>query len=146
MSDFWSIYIVNVNLLVSNEDDDEVKMYTYFPFAPTHCEQAMPIVINQYVNRRFAHPVEFPDKFRNMHGCRVIVAPLNAEPFVIFGNTKNGSFLLHGLEIAVLNAMASKLNFTVDIHLIQKQSVYTKMDEVAFEMVRIKCVLHLFAQ
>lgn len=135
MNDFWSIYIVNVNILASNENDTEVKMYTYFPFAASQCEQAIPIVINHYANLSFSHPVEFPDKFRNMHECRVTAVTLPFEPYVILKQFANGSSILHGIEITVLKAIATHLNFTASISHISKQSVYSEMDKIAFHMV-----------
>lgn len=129
LSDFWSIYIVNVNVLATNESDTQVKMYTYFPYAPSHCEQAIPIVINHYASRTFEHPLEYPSKLNNMHGCLLIAAPLHFEPFVMYDKFENGSIALHGIEITILNEIAALLNFTV-------QSKYANSVEIAFEMVR----------
>lgn len=135
LRDFWSIYIVNVNVLAAGDEGNEVKMYTYFPYTQTHCERATPIVINQYVNQTFLHSVEFPNKLSNMHGCRVIAAPFIFEPFVILATNKNGSSKWHGIEISVLSAIASKLNFTVVFELIPPQSEFSRMN--IFRMVGV---------
>lgn len=91
-------------------------------------------------------PLQYPDKFQNMHGCRVVVAPLQFEPYIFFKKNENSSIQLHGIEVSILNAMASKLNFTVDIHIIPSQTEYSKLDGIVFGMVRvIHCYIYIFA-
>lgn len=135
LRDFWSIYVVNVNVLAADDKCSGVKMYTYFPYSTMQCEQAIPIVINQYVDGTFLNPVEFPDKFGNMHGCRIFAAPFEFRPYVILEKNQNGSSELHGIDISVVKTIASMLNFTVAFKFIPPQSEYSKMDETIFGMV-----------
>lgn len=131
----WAHNYVNVHVLLANMDDFVVEVYTYFPYASTHCEEVVPELINRYVEKSFEHPVEFVDKFQNMHGCRLYVAPLELAPFVMYARYPNGSISVHGIEISVLEEISKRLNFTFKINIVPPQSTYVKWRNLAFEMV-----------
>lgn len=134
----WTHHYVNVNVLVSSPHHQDVEMYTYFPYAPLHCEEVVPALINRYFNGTFVHTVDFANKFKNMHGCRLYFAPLEFMPYVIYQRYTNGTVSVHGIEYSVLAEIAKRLNFTIEIQIIPPQSTYIKSIEIAFKMVSIR--------
>lgn len=127
--------MVNVNILVSSDDGMIVDMYTYFPYTPMYCNQAIPTRINRYINGSFVEPIVYADKLRNMHNCPLYVTPLEFVPFVLYTRFANGSYMIQGIEFTIVQQISVYLNFTVAIQAVPPQQVYAKTIEVAFQMV-----------
>ncbi|XP_042239260.1 ionotropic receptor 21a-like [Homarus americanus] len=59
----------------------------------------------------------FPEKLSNFNGFRFRVTTFNHPPVSIFESLPDGDITYDGLEIRLLSALASALNFTVEINL-----------------------------
>lgn len=112
LSDFWSLYIVNTNVLVMEEESCEVVVYTYFPFQANRCEQVNPIVVNYFLNGSFLLTNDFfVDKFKDMQGCEVGVAVYDYQPLAILTN-ESGILKLDGVDLRSIVAISEMMNFT----------------------------------
>ena len=58
LTDFWNIFIVNVNIIIKSEDGRLAQLYTYFPYSETFCAQVKPILWNQFENESFINKLE----------------------------------------------------------------------------------------
>lgn len=93
----WSLYIANVVVLTPSKDYAKVFVYTYFPFTPEHCESVEPILLDHFENGSFASGRSkslFPDKFRNLHQCPLIMSSYNFTPLVFLIPQPNGSYYI----------------------------------------------------
>lgn len=133
LHDCWSLYIVNVNVLCISKDDSDVAMYTYFPFDKMGCEQVNPVVVNGFVNNVFIRPVDlYPNKFRNMHNCKVIVAAMDFPPYTIVTKDDDDNYVLSGIEGNILQLIAQRMNFSLEINSV---SLSYDQPDILFEMV-----------
>ena len=110
----WKIQIYNV--IVMFEENNEVLVYTFFPFNAMKCDDTTPVLINKIINGNFLNGPEniFPDKMTNLFNCQVrLSAPENEVPFVNVTKLSNGSYELEGLDVTLLNTLAEKLNFKI---------------------------------
>lgn len=114
LTDLWSLYIVNANVIVSNpEIHDDALLLTNFPFSPVHCDKVHPILWNYFLNGIPANKKEhFPDKIQNMWGCPIIVVTFEVEPFMYVTKRKDGTFYTDGIEGTLLRVLSQRMNFT----------------------------------
>lgn len=114
LTDLWSLYIVNANVIVSNpEIRNDAILLTYFPFSRNHCYKVHPILWNYYLNGEpTIKKVAFPDKIQNMWGCPIIVVTFEVEPFMYVTKREDGTFYTDGIEGTLLRVLSQRMNFT----------------------------------
>lgn len=111
MEVFWSVYVVNLNILLQDVDGTILSM-TYFPFGEGYCEEVQPVVSNKYQNGTFDSWIHFPMKLRQFHGCPLTVAVTNVPPFVVYENETS----VGGIEGNIIQILSKNiLNFTTKI-------------------------------
>lgn len=135
LHDCWSLYIVNVHILSKLEQTSDIALYTYFPFDHMGCEQVNPVVINSYINESFYKPIDlFPNKFNNMHNCKIIVAALDFPPYTIVTKNMDDNYVFGGIEGNILQIIGQQMNFSL---IINSVSLNYQEPDVLFEMVSI---------
>lgn len=131
MTDLWSLYIVNVNVIhVTNLINSVSRMMTFYPYTSSHCEKVFPVVHNSYVvNHGFVRDIQhFPNKLKNLHGCPLSVATFNSPPFVIVTfNENNASNHVKGFDGVLIKVLAARMNFTLE-HVIMKNTLWGYVD------------------
>lgn len=125
LEDLWSNYIVNVNVVVPVEGSKprKCRIYTYFPFTRSHCEEVHPVWINTFtVGKGFKKEIDhFPNKVSNLFGCPVTVATSEMPPFMII-TYENDEMVIRGIEGILMQEIAGSMNFTLKIKLINDTS------------------------
>ena len=119
----WKIQIYNV--IVMFEENNEVLVYTFFPFNAMKCDDTTPFLINKIVDGNFLNGSEniFPDKMENLFNCPIRLSTAEHEvPFVNVAKLSNDSYKLEGLDITFLNILAEKLNFKIEFTSFAKES------------------------
>jgi hypothetical protein len=127
----WNPYkIINVLIMFPNTDrtcsncaHDTIDLYTWFPYDSGHCGHVTKVdLLEQWVvdgNGSFRSNTDlFPVKVpRNLHGCPMVIAPVERVPFV--RQTANSTdpqgvvtYMFEGLEIEYLLILAKAMNFT----------------------------------
>ncbi|XP_037941428.1 uncharacterized protein LOC119674364 [Teleopsis dalmanni] len=111
----WSHYLINCIVQVQTASG-EVLIYTYFPFTAKHCYKIEPILFNQFNGTGFIAPELFPRKLNNFYGCKLKAAVWNIAPFVTLRTNRRGQTRIKGgFEGAMVNTIAEKLNFSIEI-------------------------------
>lgn len=112
LQDCWSMAIINVNLLMQDLQSRSI-MYTYFPFAQSHCGQVIPVVLHRFIGNEFeALPQLFVDKVKNMHKCKVTTIISGFQPFLMFSFNELGEYYASGVDVNFLRSLSERMNFT----------------------------------
>lgn len=104
----WMKYIYNVLVLI--EDENSIKLLTFFPYFSNHCNDTRPFLINQLKNASFPLLEHFPNKFQNLFECPIKVGAHSTPPSIIQQDVQ-----LTGYEMELLNELAKTMNFHKDI-------------------------------
>ncbi|KAH8266895.1 hypothetical protein KR026_009167 [Drosophila bipectinata] len=109
-------YWLNCNVMIQTAQV-EVLVYTFYPYSAEKCQQADPVLVNQFDGRRWMQNGSmFPEKLVQMHGCPLTVLTWHQPPFVAL-HWDPGSEEIHasGFEIQLLDYMAQQMNFSVHL-------------------------------
>lgn len=120
----WETNVYNVNVMLKASDG--ISVLTYFPFQGHHCSDTTPMLINKFVDGKFANSTStfFPLKLYDLQQCPIRVATSNnSEPYIFTRKHSNGSYELHGRDITVLNALADSLNFKIDYVFVGREGI-----------------------
>lgn len=110
--DCYQHRIVNVNVLAFESIDRQVNVYTYFPYAPNHCEFIQSTFIFSMKNHSISMKRDFfPSKLRNFHKCSLFLATYAIPPYMILQQTTDGALITRGIEGNLFREMAKSLNF-----------------------------------
>lgn len=124
LRDLWYEFIVNVNIVwMPFENDNEILMFTYFPYNEFDCGSFAPIIINQFIDMNWTLAVNgyFPSKMRNLHGCVLNVATFSNPPFAIIGSSHaDGQLKIDGIDGMILHVIAARLNFTIQLDIVDE--------------------------
>lgn len=126
----WSKYLTNVNVVAARDNETDSDVYTYFPFSSGRCEMVKPVILPQN------DKIFFPDKFKNMHRCQVLVTPIEFIPYLIFNRSSDGRYTLAGIEGQLMDLLANFFNFTLVIRHVPEEIGYVNASELGFAMVR----------
>ena len=125
LGELWEKDVVNSIVLAHNMDADTsratVDIHTWFPFTEDHCRGPADrtVILDQCVVNSECQFVKnaklFPDKMSNFHGCVLRASTFQYEPFIMSKDKKDSKVTQYseGVEIKVLQTIASQLNFTV---------------------------------
>lgn len=123
-SDLWSEYIVNVNIVwMPFENDNEILMFTYFPYNEFYCGSVAPIIINQFIDKNWTLTGReiFPNKMKNLHGCVLNVATFNNPPFAIISKEhENKQLKIDGIDGMLLHVISQSMNFTFALDIVDE--------------------------
>lgn len=108
---FWKKGIYNVNVMFI--EDGIVSVVTFLPFSGSKCHNTNPIEVNKFEKGRFENPLEdiFPEKFKNLQHCPLIISTYEDELSVIKVEKSDGSFELSGFDMKLLDELSKLLNF-----------------------------------
>ncbi|XP_055842726.1 uncharacterized protein LOC129909677 [Episyrphus balteatus] len=108
-------FIVNVELIVRNATTGLVDFYTFFPVSSSYCFNVIPSLHNTFDGSHTLKPLNlFPRKFVNFFGCPLVLTTFDFPPHV-FMSRENGKVKVRGLDISILNGVAWKLNFSIQV-------------------------------
>lgn len=108
----WKLFIHNVNVLL--EEVYSVKLITFIPFKPTRCNDASPMVINEFpidASQWNSHEF-FPRKFHNMFNCSITIATFENAPGVMKDPNNDN---IYGIDIDLMDNVAKLMNFSLNL-------------------------------
>lgn len=107
----WRKNIFNVDVIQPTVDS--FKILTFEPFGMSSCGDTTPRILTEYRNNSFSPPVDalFPEKFRSLFGCKLIVSTFEDHFSVIRTMNTDGTFKLSGFDIDILNELSKALQF-----------------------------------
>lgn len=110
--DCWEHHMINVNVLQFKETDEQVHVYTFYPYTPDHCE---------YIESNFLFSMEnhtisiqddlFPNKLRDFFKCPLLLATYTIPPYMILQRLADGTYITKGIEGKLYRELAATLNF-----------------------------------
>lgn len=118
--DCWQNEIVNVNVLTYSDGSRPaaaVLLYTYFPFASSHCGEIVPVIWNSFeIGHTVRNEPHFPPKTRNLFQCPIpiLVAPLRPYIFVT-GSDSDATYHFEGIEYNLLVELSKRMNFKLNL-------------------------------
>lgn len=122
--DMWERFIVNVNILVQCKDYNGAHLYTYFPYTQSSCAKANPVLWNTFENGNFkSKRTVFPSKLQNFFRCPLKVVTFNSPPLMEIRKKSNGKYHFGGVEGKLLNIIADRMNFDINLTLMAKDSL-----------------------
>lgn len=111
---FWNKFIYNVNILVE-DGGNKINIITFIPFNSRLCGDTSPKVINNFVLGKWLSRVYFPNKINNLKHCAVKIQTFEYGPAVLRTLLSNGTYNVFGSDIDLIYAIASALNFQIDL-------------------------------
>lgn len=106
----WRKFVVNVQVIIHRNDDD-VHLYTFFPFTNGFCGQVNPVLWNIFRSKSFEKQRDhFPSKTKDFVKCELSVAVFNAPPYMVLSN-QSGTIEVEGVDGNILKTLATKFNF-----------------------------------
>lgn len=118
-----AIYVINVNVFLSQSQTGTVQVYNYYPYRSHLCQSAQPVHYATFPGSLGAAPqilledrtLFFDDKLDNMHGCELVVVTFTQRPYVIIGEDKS----VRGIEGLLFQLLQERMNFSTRL-LIEK--------------------------
>lgn len=105
----WELQILYAVVIVADYQEENVELFTFWPYADTHCGDVNPVRVNWRSVDLLA------DRLENFHGCVLRVGTFDNRPFVQLDWDKLGNTYMLGFEGLLVNVLAKKLNFTVEV-------------------------------
>ncbi|KAL9696417.1 hypothetical protein quinque_015702 [Culex quinquefasciatus] len=105
----WELQILYAVVIVADYQEENVELFTFWPYADTHCGDVNPVRVNWRSVDLLA------DRLENFHGCVLKVGAFENRPFVQLDWDKLGNTYMLGFEGLLVNVLAKKLNFTVEV-------------------------------
>jgi len=110
---FYSKSILNVIALLNHNG---TLLLNFEPFAdPTKCGDTTPKILNRFENGKFTDELILTKKISNMNLCPIKVTTLTDTVAVFKENFPNGSSILRGSDIRMIQTISKMLNFTINL-------------------------------
>lgn len=117
---FWRALILNINVLTYSDStaSSSLLLYTYFPFASTHCHKIVPVIWNSFESDQFVQinkPL-FALKTANFFQCSIsiLAAPFPPYMFVTKNDSNESQYTFSGMEYEMLHQLSIKMNFYIN--------------------------------
>lgn len=110
----WNIQIYNI--LVVFEDENSVRVLTFWPFNTGNCNDMTPVLVNEFRDGKFVNNQTslFRRKMRNLHNCPIRVSVItDTEPYIFLEKFPNGSVSFKGGDVSLVKALSEALNFKI---------------------------------
>jgi hypothetical protein len=108
----WKKSIFNVYAI--HEETNDVTLSTFFPFnSRSSCGNTSPVILNQFINKKFTKDLVIPAKLDNLHGCPIRVTGSLQPTAMVKKTLSDGTVTYEGHESIFVNVLAEKLNFTL---------------------------------
>lgn len=120
-STFWEKHIYNVDLIY-----DDGRVETFLPFRKSSaCGDTRPVLVNYFVNGEFQNGIDsvFPEKLSNLQNCSIRFVTFADTFSVRKVNSSDGSYELFGYDIEMMTALASSLNFHIQLKFLESVPV-----------------------
>ncbi|XP_049548278.1 uncharacterized protein LOC125959493 [Anopheles darlingi] len=119
-NDLWAREIVNVVVAIRQAYTtaiNTIQLWTYLPFSPGLCRVPKPVLLLNWPNDTALYAIDFfPRKNLRFHGCPLRVGTFETRPFtMLLPATMTNR--LGGFEGDLLECLAQKLEFTVDLRI-----------------------------
>lgn len=118
VDDFYARDILNVVIIYNPPGDSTVYLFTYYPYMNGKCSQANLVIHNEIRNHSFVmkRPL-FVQKLLDFHRCPLRIATFQiGSGEIAYIRNDNGSIVgLNGFEGRLIETIAEKLNFVLDI-------------------------------
>ncbi|XP_038122500.1 uncharacterized protein LOC119771148 [Culex quinquefasciatus] len=105
----WKLRMLYVVVLTADDRGMNPEMTTFWPYGRTHCGGVSPIVVN------FNSKELIADRLANFFGCPLRVGTFENQPFIRLNWDRNGKTQLFGFEGLLVNVLAKKLNFSIEV-------------------------------
>lgn len=106
--------MANVNILV--EMKNSVSMFTFYPFSSNvSCHDTKAVKINQFNNGHWMNSRMFEPKLNNFYKCKLKAACYSYGPSAQKTYLPNGTAVLSGSDVDILNEIAKLLNAELEI-------------------------------
>jgi ABC-type amino acid transport substrate-binding protein len=108
----WKKSIFNVYAI--HEETNAVTLSTFFPFKSiSECGNTSPVILNQFINKKFTKDLVIPAKLDNLHGCPIRVTGSLQPTAMVKKTLSDGTVKYEGYESTFVNVLAEKMNFTL---------------------------------
>lgn len=125
----WHYRVVNVVVLLIPQANENVHIYTYYPFTENNCRKLTIKLLSVYKGGRAERIQFFPKKMENFFRCPLRVAARNYPPFFMRKGSKRSYYKgpISGIEGLILMHLSEHLNFTIDLlpETAEQASVYS---------------------
>uniref|UniRef100_A0A182Y3V8 Ionotropic glutamate receptor L-glutamate and glycine-binding domain-containing protein n=1 Tax=Anopheles stephensi TaxID=30069 RepID=A0A182Y3V8_ANOST len=109
----WSKRILNVVFIVRSPDV-AYRAYGYEPYKHGNCGSVRLKLLDRYADNRWQRMERwFSRSLPNFHGCPLRAVTFETTPFVMLRTDAYGTHF-SGLEVHIFEAIAAKLNFTIE--------------------------------
>ncbi|XP_055842728.1 uncharacterized protein LOC129909679 [Episyrphus balteatus] len=125
---FWDIGIVDVNVLVEPIPGFPL-MFTYFPFTKTSCAVVAPVLCNRFTDSMWENDDLFPLKLVNLHGCSLVCATWEHQPYFSILHNEKDNQVYNGIEGKLLEFIALKMNFSVNFVMLNETQIERTLEE-----------------
>lgn len=110
--DCWQHHMINVNVLQFQQNDEQVHVFTFFPYTPNHCDY----IESEFVFSMENHSISiqndlFPNKLKDFFKCPLLLATYSIPPYMILQRLADGAYITKGIEGTLYRELASTLNF-----------------------------------
>lgn len=120
-STLWKKHIYNVDLIYDNG-----RVETFLPFRMnSKCGDTKPVLVNFFEDGEFQNGIDsvYPEKLLNLQNCSIRFVTFADTFSVRKVNASDGSYELSGYDIEMMTALASSLNFHVQLTFLESVPV-----------------------
>lgn len=115
----WSKEIFNLYAMCRSVNN-EILLLTFDPFMSiSKCGKAIPNIINEYTDGKFSKPLKFEAKFANLNQCQIRVITFSDNIAVFKTQLPNGTELIDGHEVKIMQTIAKYLNFSINLEYLE---------------------------
>lgn len=113
----WKHGLINSHIL----NQDESKIWSLYAFMPyqincyklSYHKQITFTALNSTNNLTLSNKKLYPEKLKNLQKCPLFIAASIIEPFVIIQTLANGTVVVDGIEMLIIEQTSKLLNFTI---------------------------------
>lgn len=124
LSELWHSKVVNAVVLSRQTSQNEINVYTWFPYHPRgRCGDVRDVILldswilDEEGRERFLHSAPlFPEKIpRDMQGCPFMVSTFEYEPYVIKRKESRKVEYQDGLDLRLISVLGQAMNMTMSL-------------------------------
>lgn len=115
LTDFWAMFIINVDILVESENSTQAHLYTFFPYTKLHCSKVHSILWKIFSNDQFEDVRNFyPWKMDKLYNCPIKVVTFDT-PLMIISENLEGKHKFSGLDGKLLREISKIMEFEIQL-------------------------------
>ncbi|XP_038122499.1 uncharacterized protein LOC6052653 [Culex quinquefasciatus] len=105
----WELRLLYAIVIVADSRGDNVEIFNLWPYSQTHCGDVESVLVDWRSTDMLA------DRLGDFYGCALRVDTFDNPPFVLLDWDKMGRTSMLGFEGMLVNILAKKLNFSVEV-------------------------------